>query len=211
MLHVIKTKGWVPKYYRPSNEKYIRANDVACFFGCQLTRSLRGNPSIEQCWSTRELLDAIGTCMESMKLRAEHPSWTQDLGKLFRWVTSRKVWSDAKGMMMVMPACPLVEAPMDNYALLKNQQRKSPWRMHQSEAVVKQGRCGWEDCPGKLTSKAVYPRSNQTHRRCKECSTRLGKDVYLCNGYSKGAPVNCHRHYHIYHHNKEFALTIVIN
>jgi hypothetical protein len=145
------------------------------------------------------------------KLRAEHPSWTQDLGKLFGWMTGRKVWSDAKGMMTVMPVCPPVEAPMDNYALLKNQQRKSPWRIRQSKAVAKKGRCGWEDCPGKLASKGIHPRSSDTHMRCEECSARLGKDMYLCNGFIKGAPVNCHRHYHIYNHNKEIASTMVIN
>ena len=53
MLHRIKEKGWVPKNYCPSDEKYILADDVSRFFGCQLARSLRGNPSIEQCWSTR--------------------------------------------------------------------------------------------------------------------------------------------------------------
>jgi len=70
MLHVIKEKGWVPKYYRPSDEKYILADDVSRFFGCQLARSLRGNPSIERCWLTRESLDAIGTFMESMPKNA---------------------------------------------------------------------------------------------------------------------------------------------
>ncbi len=59
--------------------------------------------------------------------------------KLFGWVTGRKVRSDAKGMMMVMPASPLADAPMDNYALLKNKQRTLPWRRHQSEAVAKKG------------------------------------------------------------------------
>ena len=106
------------------------------------------------------------------KLRAEHPSWTRDLGKLFGWVTGRKVRSNAKGMMTVMPACLPVEVAMDNYVLLKNQQRKSPWRMHQSEAVAKQGKCGWDDCPGKLASKAAYPRNSDTHMRCEECSAR---------------------------------------
>jgi len=70
MLHVIKEKGWEPNYYHPSDEKYILANDVACIFGCQLARSLRGNPSILRCWSTRESLNAIGTCMESMPKNA---------------------------------------------------------------------------------------------------------------------------------------------
>jgi hypothetical protein len=133
------------------------------------------------------------------------------MGKLFGWVTGRKVWSDAKGMMMVMPACPPVEAPMDNYALLKNKQRKLPWRIHQSKAVAKRGKCGWEDFLGKLASKAAYPCSINTHMCCEEYSARLGKDMYLCNGFIKGAPVNCHRHYHIYHHNKEFGSTMVIN
>jgi len=70
MLHIIKEKGRVPKYYRPSDKKYILADDVARFFGCQLARSLSGNPSIERCWSIWESLDAIGTCMESMPKNA---------------------------------------------------------------------------------------------------------------------------------------------
>ena len=35
------------------------------------------------------------------KLRAEHPSWMQDMLKLFGWITGRKVCSDVKGMMTV--------------------------------------------------------------------------------------------------------------
>jgi hypothetical protein len=66
MAHSIKSKGWTPCYYCPADGKVIIADDVACFFGCQITRSLRGNPSIDCTWSTREPLEAIGTCMESM-------------------------------------------------------------------------------------------------------------------------------------------------
>ena len=79
------------------------------------------------------------------KKRAEHPSWIQDVTKLFGCVTGRKIQYDAKRMMMVMPACLLVSAPMDNYALLKNKQRTLPWCIHQSKAVAKKGRCGWEE------------------------------------------------------------------
>jgi hypothetical protein len=131
--------------------------------------------------------------------------------KLFGWVTGRKVWSDAKGMMMVMPACPLVDAPMDNCALLKNKQRTSTWQIHKSEVVERKGKCGWDDCLGKLASKAARPHSSDTYMRCKKCSVRLGKDVFLCNGFNRGVPANCHRHYHIYHHNIKNASTIVIN
>ncbi len=60
-------------------------------------------------------------------------------------------------------------------------------------------------------NKGIRPHSSNTHMRCKECSAHLGKDMYLCNGFIKGAPVNCRRHYHIYNHNKEFALTMIMN
>jgi hypothetical protein len=63
MVHSIKSKGQMPCYYWPADGKVIVADDVACFFGCQIARSLRGNPSIACTWLTREPLDAIGTCM----------------------------------------------------------------------------------------------------------------------------------------------------
>jgi hypothetical protein len=75
------------------------------------------------------------------KLRAEHPSWTWDISKLFGWKTVRKVCSDAMGMMTVALVMPQVQAQMDNYALLKNQQRRSPWHVHQSKAVAQYGKC----------------------------------------------------------------------
>ena len=37
-----------------------------------------------------------------------------------------------------------------------------------------------------------------------------GKDMFLCNGFVKDTPVNCHRHYHMNHYNKEFASLMVI-
>ncbi len=145
------------------------------------------------------------------KLRAEHPSWTRDMSRLFGWKTGWKVCSDAMGMMMVASVMPQVQAPMDNYALLKNQQPRSPWGNHQSKAVAQYGKCCWEDCPGKKLSTAKCPRNSDMHMSCKECSAYLGKDVFLCNSFVKGAPVNCYQHYHIYHHNKEFASTMAIN
>ncbi len=71
MVHSIHMKGWTPKYYNPADEKYNNADHIAHFFGCQIAQSLRGNPSIERCWSTQESLDAIlGMCMESMPKNA---------------------------------------------------------------------------------------------------------------------------------------------
>ena len=74
--------------------------------------------------AVRELTQALcqrGPAMR--KLRAEHPSWTRDMSKLFGWITGRKICSDAKGMMMVQSVMPREETPTDNYAMLKNQQR----------------------------------------------------------------------------------------
>ncbi len=76
MLHSIKDKGWTPLYYRPADEKVISADKVAHFFGCQLARSLRGNPSIQRTWSTPESLDAIDTCMECMPKNAFQDIYT---------------------------------------------------------------------------------------------------------------------------------------
>jgi hypothetical protein len=77
MLHSIKDKGWTPLYYPPADRKVISADNVAHFFGCQLARSMRGNPSIERTWSTRKSLDAIGTCMECMPKNAFQDIYTR--------------------------------------------------------------------------------------------------------------------------------------
>ncbi len=69
----------------------------------------------------------------------------------------------------------------------------------------------WEDCPGIKLSTAKRPSSSDTRMRCKECSAYLGKDAFLCNGFVKGAPVNCHWHYHMYHHGKEFTSAMVMS
>ncbi len=66
MAHSITSKGWMPCYYCPANGKVIVADYVAHFFGCQIARSLRGNPSISCTWLTCEPLDAISMYMESM-------------------------------------------------------------------------------------------------------------------------------------------------
>ena len=66
MVHISITTDWKPKYYDPSNGKIILADHVVRFFGCQSARMLKGFPSIDKTWSTRESLDAIGTVKESM-------------------------------------------------------------------------------------------------------------------------------------------------
>jgi len=66
MLHIIRKLGWKPKYYKPSNDKVVLGTHIARFFGVQITRMLRGFPSIDDVWSTRESLFEIGVATESM-------------------------------------------------------------------------------------------------------------------------------------------------
>jgi hypothetical protein len=76
MLHSIKDKGWMPKYYHPANGKVIVADHVTHFFGCQLAQSLRGNPSINHTWLTRKSLNAIRAYMECMPKNAFEDIYT---------------------------------------------------------------------------------------------------------------------------------------
>ncbi len=70
MAQSIKTKGLTPYYYCPTDGKVIVADDVTCFFGCQIAWILRGDLSNDCIWLTRKSLDAIDTCMESMPKNA---------------------------------------------------------------------------------------------------------------------------------------------
>ena len=104
------------------------------------------------------------------KQRAEHPSWTRDMRTLFKWITGRKVCLNAKGMMTVSLVMPPVQAPADNYAMLKNQQQRLLWRIHQSEAVTNNGRCCWEDCPEKMASAAKHLHSKASAQQRHTCA-----------------------------------------
>jgi hypothetical protein len=133
------------------------------------------------------------------------------MGKLFGWITGRKACSDAKRIMMVLPRMTPVQAPTDDYVLLMNQLRKLIWCVHQSKPVKRGEKYCWDDCPRKKLNKAKRPCSSETHICCEECGTYLGKDVFLHNSFVNGVLLNCHRHYHLYLHNKEFAPIMVIN
>ncbi len=202
--------NWAPKFiFRLSN---MSINNAYKMYKALVKQHMPERRFLDMGNAMRELahnLCQMGLVMR--KLRAEHPSWTWDMLKLFRWKAGRKVCSDAMGMMTVALVMLQVQEPMVNYVQLKNQQCRSLWHVHQSKAVAQCGKCYWEDFPVKKISTAKCPRSSNTHMHCKESSAYLGKDVFLCNGFVRGVPVNCHHHYHIYHYNKEFASTMVIN
>ena len=70
MQHITATQSYRPRYYKPEEDKVILNDHVARFFGVQLCRMLRGYPSVEDIWSTRESLKEIATATESMPMGA---------------------------------------------------------------------------------------------------------------------------------------------
>ena len=70
MIHLIRTAGYTPRYYDPASGKEILAHHVARYFGVETARMLRGFPSYEETWSSRESLLEIGIAVESMPLGA---------------------------------------------------------------------------------------------------------------------------------------------
>ena len=66
MIFLIRTEGYTPRYYNPAKGKEILGHHVARYFGVEISRMLRGFPSVDETWSTRESLFEIGLCVESM-------------------------------------------------------------------------------------------------------------------------------------------------
>jgi len=93
MMHIMKDNSFSPMYFDPMDEKYIQPDHVARFFGCQLVRAIKGLPSVKDCWSTRESLDAVGTAKESMPWGA-----FSDMQRCMHfaddWEEVKEVWDD---------------------------------------------------------------------------------------------------------------------
>jgi hypothetical protein len=118
---------------------------------------------------------------ESMRKRkAGHPSWIRDLSVVHSAGTGRKIRTDKNGTVSKLneqaePVCRKGES------YLQVQQRKSPWRIHQSVAGNIRKHCVFECCPNMNNSSTKRKRSYQTTMCCEECSVSEGRDVYLCN------------------------------
>ncbi|KAL7525349.1 hypothetical protein ACHAXR_000966, partial [Thalassiosira sp. AJA248-18] len=138
----------------------------------------------------------------------EHPNHSQNLANVFDYGTGRKIRTDAKGTVAQgSRGAAAIAAPQQRFRELRNKQKKAVWRMHQSMAYEKEGKCNWENCPGKAKEggeSRKRKRSYSTYMRCEECSARLGKNIFLCNNVKKGVPVLCHLAYHNKYHNKQY-------
>ncbi len=65
-IHIIRNDASKPAHFDTFNEKFISVDYVARFFGCQLVQAIKSLPSVDNCWSTRKALDAVGIAKESM-------------------------------------------------------------------------------------------------------------------------------------------------
>ncbi|KAL3798584.1 hypothetical protein ACHAW5_000574 [Stephanodiscus triporus] len=101
MIHIMKDELFRPRYFDPMDKKYTQADHVARFFGCQLVRAIKGLSSVNNCWSTHEALDAVGTAKESMP-RGAFSDMQQCMHFADDWEEEDKeVWDDYFGDVKV--------------------------------------------------------------------------------------------------------------
>ena len=70
MTHIMRSDGYKPKWYDPENNHVILGDHVCRFFGVQTARMLRGYPSINDTWPSRESLDEVGVVTKCMSKNA---------------------------------------------------------------------------------------------------------------------------------------------
>ncbi len=146
-------------------------------------------------------------CQRGTALRmhaANHPAHLRDMDRVEGFFSGTKIRSDRKFDVASSPLKPTHAIIQSN--ILAQQQKKQPWRVHQSLAHGSYGKCCWLKCPGLTTakSKAKRKRSYDTFMRCEECSATTGCNIFLCNDTKNSVPVCCHIAYHKRHHNIVF-------
>ena len=93
MIHIMKDMAFKPSHFDPYDEKHIKADHVTRFFGCQLVRAIKGLPSVKDCWSTRESLDAVGTAKESLP-RGAFTDMQRCMHFADDWEEEEEAWND---------------------------------------------------------------------------------------------------------------------
>jgi hypothetical protein len=92
MTEIVRNRAYRPEHYKPFDGKFITADNVARFFGCQLARAIKGLSSVMNFWSTLESLNTIGMVKESMPCgafsdmqRCMHfaDDWDEDNGEVW--------------------------------------------------------------------------------------------------------------------------------
>jgi hypothetical protein len=144
-------------------------------------------PSRERMAALAHTLCQRGSPMRSCSVI--HPPVYRNMACVFNGDVGKKMRMDAQGMISrsVIPtqgsrASRVLAAVAIMKANRYRQQKRSPWRKHQSVACERRGRCTYSKCPCRLNSTAEERRSANTNMRCEECSIECGRDIFLCNG-----------------------------
>eukprot|EP00956_Cyclotella_meneghiniana_P001712 scaffold1870_cov73-Cyclotella_meneghiniana.AAC.3 len=97
MIHIMRTKNFKPRHYNPAPTvgRTIQSNHVARFYGIHMARMTRGFPSIEETWSSREILKHIGPATESMPKDAYN-----QLGDIFTKGLTRVTFEHLRFLLM---------------------------------------------------------------------------------------------------------------
>jgi hypothetical protein len=66
MIQIMRKRSFWPEHFDPYDGTFIMADNVACYFGCQLACAIMGIPSVEDCWSKQEALNVIRMANKSM-------------------------------------------------------------------------------------------------------------------------------------------------
>ena len=134
----------------------------------------------------------------SMRQQAPEPAAaSRSLVNVFDTGSGRKVRSDNKTMVARGTPGPETSATTCRLRQLRWKQARAPWRVHQSVPCDKQGKCDWENCPGRKRTHVARARGRDTYKICEECSAMAGnRKVYLCNERYKGSALSCHLAYH---------------
>ena len=153
--------------------------------------------------AVRELAHDLCQWGTALRMYAtNHPAHLRDMDRVEGFFSGTKIRSDRKFAVASSPLKPTHAILQSN--ILAQQQKRQPWRVHQSLAAAQRGRCIWTKCPGWKKSKAKVKRPYITFMHCEECSATMGCNIFLCNDTKNGVAVCCHVAYHKRHHNKVF-------
>ena len=140
---------------------------------------------------------------ESMRKQVpEHLSAVRELRSIHDSGYRRKKWKDATDVVSsLMERERHNETTTTRLYRLRNQQKASTWRRHQSitSSTKKREQCQFEKCPGIAISKekgVKRPRPRVANIYCEEYTAVSGKHKFLCNNKLKDGYVLCHIKYH---------------
>jgi len=188
-----KSHGWTPKLACRFFSMHL--NNAFLIYTYLVKKYTPNKKYLEEMRdAVKELAHALLQTGKSLReQRPEVPPPTRDLVSVFP-NSGRKIRSDAIGQVSVgvRPA----EQSTTAMSNLRKKQKTHHWRIHQSVACAKRGRCAYNGCPNLTISQAKEKRSYDTYMRCEQCTLEHDKSMYFCNDTKKGKPVLCHMLYH---------------